>query len=116
MKNRFTILMQILLAGLYCSNSAANTLSSGNILVTATRINTGGLDARGHTTVITADDIEKSTARTLPELLGRGQGHPCDGRDGGVGETAWRGQNSGAATTGTAIAIPANPDANRWRE
>ncbi len=71
---RSVIVMQILLAGLCCGNAAANTLSSGNILVTATRINTGGLGARGHTTVITAEDIGKSTARTLPELLGREAG------------------------------------------
>ena len=69
MKNHFIIL----LAGLYCNNLAA-TETSANILVTATRINTGDLKARGHTTVITAEDIEKSTARTLPELLGREAG------------------------------------------
>ena len=71
---RSIIVMQILLAGLYCGTPAANPLLSDNILVTATRINTGVLNGHGHTTVITAEDIGKSTARTLPELLGREAG------------------------------------------
>jgi iron complex outermembrane receptor protein len=73
MKTRLFILIQLLLAGLYGSNLAA-TETSSNILVTATRIDPGNLKARGNTTVITAADIEKSTARTLPELLGREAG------------------------------------------
>jgi len=73
MKTRLIILIQLLLAGLYGSNLAA-TETSNNILVTATRIDPGNLKARGNTTVITAADIEKSTARTLPELLGREAG------------------------------------------
>jgi len=66
MKTRLFILIQLLLASLYGSNLAA-TETSSNILVTATRIDTGNLKARGNTTIITADDIEKSTARTLAE-------------------------------------------------
>ena len=73
MKIQLFILMQLLLAGLYGSNLAA-TETSGNILVTATRIDPGNLKARGNTSVITAKDIGKSTARTLPELLGREAG------------------------------------------
>ena len=75
MKIRSIIVIQALLAGLYCGSlSAAKPSPSGNILVTATRINSGSLDARGYTTVISAEAIEKSTARTLPELLGREAG------------------------------------------
>lgn len=44
------------------------------ILVTATRLDTETAKARGHVTVITAQDIRDSTARTLPELLGRETG------------------------------------------
>jgi len=73
-KNSIIIVLQILLAGLYCGSPAAGTPASNNILVTATRISTEGLKARGNTTVITAADIGKSTARTLPELLGREAG------------------------------------------
>ena len=73
MKTRLIILIQLLLAGLYGSDLAA-TETSNNILVTATRIDPGNLKARGNTTVITAMDIGKSTARTLPELLGREAG------------------------------------------
>ena len=71
LKNRFGIMMQILLAGLCSDAAVANSPPSANILVTATRINSGAHNARGHTTVITAEAIGKSTARTLPELLGR---------------------------------------------
>jgi iron complex outermembrane receptor protein len=73
MKTRLFILIQLLLASLYGSNLAA-TETPGNILVTATRIDPGNLKARGNTTVITAADIEKSTAHTLAELLGREAG------------------------------------------
>ena len=47
---------------------------SENILVTATRLDLVNTRARGNTTIITAADIEDSTARTLPELLGREAG------------------------------------------
>lgn len=52
----------------------SDTAPTENILVTATRLDTKNSRARGNTTVITADDIDNSTARTLPELLGREAG------------------------------------------
>ena len=52
----------------------AQTGASENILVTATRLDPINTRARGNTTIITATDIENSTAQTLPELLGREAG------------------------------------------
>jgi iron complex outermembrane receptor protein len=54
--------------------NAQQTGSPENILVTATRLDQANTRARGNTTIITATDIENSTARTLPELLGREAG------------------------------------------
>ena len=73
MKTGFSVLLSaaLLLTG---SSVTAETQQSENILVTATRLDPDNSKARGNTTIITAADIEKSTARTLPELLGREAG------------------------------------------
>jgi iron complex outermembrane receptor protein len=73
MKTRFTVLLTAALA-LTITSAFADTGQSENILVTATRLDPDNGKARGNTTIITAADIEKSTARTLPELLGREAG------------------------------------------
>ena len=52
----------------------AETTGPETILVTATRIDETNTRARGNTTIISAEDIRSSTARTLPELLGREAG------------------------------------------
>jgi iron complex outermembrane receptor protein len=56
----------------------AQTNSSGQeserILVTATRLDEADDKALGHVTVIRAEDIANSTARTIPELLAREAG------------------------------------------
>ena len=72
-KTHFTALLAAAMA-LTCANAIAETGQSENILVTATRLDPDNGKARGNTTIITAADIEKSTARTLPELLGREAG------------------------------------------
>jgi len=75
MTNPFTRLAAAAIFGL--SAATANAQQTGppeNILVTATRLDTVNTRARGNTTIITATDIEDSTARTLPELLGREAG------------------------------------------
>ncbi len=56
------------------TNASAETGTAENILVTATRLDEANTRARGNTTIISAQDIENSTARTLPELLGREAG------------------------------------------
>lgn len=71
---RIIRLLTILVAGLASTSGVAATDQSKNILVTATRLDLDNSKARGNTTVITAADIEQSTARTLPELLGREAG------------------------------------------
>ena len=73
MKTRLTVFLAAALV-LTASSSIAETEQSENILVTATRLDPDNGKARGNTTIITAADIEKSTARTLPELLGREAG------------------------------------------
>jgi len=73
LKTRLTVFLAVALA-LTASSGLAETEQSENILVTATRIDPDNSKARGNTTIITAADIEKSTARTLPELLGREAG------------------------------------------
>ncbi|MDX2455948.1 MAG: TonB-dependent receptor plug domain-containing protein, partial [Gammaproteobacteria bacterium] len=72
-KTHFTALLAAAMA-LTGANAIAETGQSENILVTATRLDPDNGKARGNTTIITAADIEKSTARTLPELLGREAG------------------------------------------
>jgi iron complex outermembrane receptor protein len=62
------------LIALLASAGIAASDESDRILVTATRLDPEQLQARGHVTVITAGDIERSTARNLPELLGREAG------------------------------------------
>ncbi len=74
MTNRFTRLATAVLLGLFVMAVNAQTGSPENILVTATRLDQANTRARGNTTIITAADIENSTARTLPELLGRQAG------------------------------------------
>lgn len=71
---RFTRLLSAILAGLLTVTQAAALEQQGSILVTATRLDADSAKARGNVTVITSADIEKSTARTLPELLGREAG------------------------------------------
>ena len=73
MKTRLTVFLAAALV-LTASSSIDETEQSENILVTATRLDPDNGKARGNTTIITAADIEKSTARTLPELLGREAG------------------------------------------
>ena len=73
LKTRFSVFLAAALA-LTASSGFAETEQSENILVTATRLDPDNSKARGNTTIITAADIEKSTARTLPELLGREAG------------------------------------------
>ena len=60
--------------GLSSTMVLAQSGASENILVTATRLDQVNTKARGNTTIITAADIENSTAQTLPELLGREAG------------------------------------------
>ena len=67
-------LLTILVACLTSTSGVAASDQSKNILVTATRLDLDNSKARGNTTVITAADIEQSTARTLPELLGQEAG------------------------------------------
>ena len=74
MTNPFTRLATAVLPGLFVMAVNAQTGSPENILVTATRLDQANTRARGNTTIITATDIENSTARTLPELLGREAG------------------------------------------
>jgi iron complex outermembrane receptor protein len=74
MHSRFTRLLSVLLAGLLPVTQTAALEQQDNILVTATRLDADTAKARGNVTVITAAEIENSTARTLPELLGREAG------------------------------------------
>ena len=73
MNNPLYILAAASLLGL-TTMALAETSNSGNILVTATRLDETNTRARGNTTIISAEDIQNSTARTLPELLGREAG------------------------------------------
>jgi iron complex outermembrane receptor protein len=74
MKIHHAVLMPILLAVMPVPGQSGTTGQSENILVTATRLDSEDSKALGHVTVISAADIENSTARTLPELLGREAG------------------------------------------
>jgi iron complex outermembrane receptor protein len=73
MNNPLYILAAASLLGL-TTTALAETSNSENILVTATRLDETNTRARGNTTIISAEDIQNSTARTLPELLGREAG------------------------------------------
>jgi iron complex outermembrane receptor protein len=73
MKTRFTFFLTAALV-VTVTSAFAETEQSENILVTATRLDPDNSKARGNTTIITAADIENSTARTLPELLSREAG------------------------------------------
>jgi len=74
MHTRYSALLTAAVLALTVTGTFAETGQSENILVTATRLDPDNSKARGNTTIITAADIEKSTARTLPELLGREAG------------------------------------------
>ena len=73
MNNPLYILAAASLLGL-TTTALAETSNPENILVTATRLEETNTRARGNTTIISAEDIQNSTARTLPELLGREAG------------------------------------------
>ncbi len=70
MHTRYSALLTAAVLALTVTGTFAETGQSENILVTATRLDPDNSKARGNTTIITAADIEKSTALTLPELLG----------------------------------------------
>jgi iron complex outermembrane receptor protein len=74
MTTPFTRLSAAAILCLSATGMHAQAGAAENILVTATRLDTVNTRARGNTTIITAADIEDSTARTLPELLGREAG------------------------------------------
>ena len=74
MKPHHAVLMPITLAVMPVCAQTPVTTPSENILVTATRLDSEDSKALGHVTVISATDIEQSTARTLPELLAREAG------------------------------------------
>jgi len=74
MHTRFSAFLTASVIALTVTGTCADTEQSGNILVTATRLDADNSKARGNSTIITAADIEKSTARTLTELLGREAG------------------------------------------
>ena len=61
-------------AGLLAASCAIAAEETEKILVTATRLDPERGQARGHVTIITAEQIQRSTARALPELLGREAG------------------------------------------
>jgi len=71
---RFAVFLVLSVAAFMVTSTFAQTEESENILVTATRLDLDNSKARGNTTIITAAEIEKSTARSLPELLGREAG------------------------------------------
>ena len=66
--------LALTVTGLLAAGCATAAGETEKILVTATRLDPGRDQARGHVTIITAEQIERSTARTLPELLGREAG------------------------------------------
>jgi len=74
MTNQLIELAAASIIGLSSTVFLAQTGAAENILVTATRLDQVNTRARGNTTIITAADIENSTAQTLPELLGREAG------------------------------------------
>ncbi|MGB7933278.1 MAG: TonB-dependent receptor plug domain-containing protein, partial [Gammaproteobacteria bacterium] len=74
MKTRRTILLPAMLAVMPAYGQTPIDEQSENILVTATRLDNEDSKALGYVTVISASDIENSTARTVPELLSREAG------------------------------------------
>jgi iron complex outermembrane receptor protein len=74
MTNRVFRVAAAAVIGLLTSTAIAQSDVTESILVTATRLDMTNTRARGNTTIITAADIEDSTARTLPELLGQEAG------------------------------------------
>jgi iron complex outermembrane receptor protein len=74
MKFHRAVLIPALLAARVLWAQTETVPESESILVTATRLDEEDNRALGHITVISADDIAKSTARTLPELLAREAG------------------------------------------
>jgi iron complex outermembrane receptor protein len=74
MKPRHAVLMPAMLAVMPVCAQTPIASQSENILVTATRLDDEDNRALGHVTVISAGDIENSTARTVPELLAREAG------------------------------------------
>jgi iron complex outermembrane receptor protein len=74
MKPHHAVLMPAMLAVMPLYGQTSIAEQSENILVTATRLDNESDKALGHVTVISASDIENSTARTIPELLAREAG------------------------------------------
>jgi iron complex outermembrane receptor protein len=74
MKPHHAVLMPVMLAVMPVCGQTPVTAQSENIMVTATRLEDEDILAFGHVTVISAGDIENSTARTVPELLAREAG------------------------------------------
>ena len=74
MKPHHAVLMPVMLAVMPVCGQTLITSQSENILVTATRLDNEDNKALGHVTIISARDIENSTARTVPELLAREAG------------------------------------------
>jgi iron complex outermembrane receptor protein len=74
MKPHHAVLMPAMLAVMPVCAQTPIASQSENILVTATRLDDEDNRALGHVTVISAGDIENSTARTVPELLAREAG------------------------------------------
>ncbi|MGD2056837.1 MAG: hypothetical protein PVJ15_08515, partial [Gammaproteobacteria bacterium] len=74
MKTGYLALAPALLAIVPATGQAAAAEQADSILVTATRLDSINNQGRGYVSVITAQDIANSTARTLPDLLGREAG------------------------------------------
>ena len=74
MKTRHAVLLPAMLVVMPAYGQTPMDEQSENILVTATRLDNEDSKALGHVTVISASDIENSTARTVPELLAREAG------------------------------------------
>lgn len=74
MKTRHAVLLPAMLAVMPAHGQTPIDEQSENILVTATRLDNEDSKALGYVTVISASDIENSTARTVPELLAREAG------------------------------------------
>jgi len=69
MSYRIIYLATGLLACSIVSPLSAETVKSDPVIVTASRLDNENATAPVHLTVITAEDIQKSASRTLPELL-----------------------------------------------
>jgi iron complex outermembrane recepter protein len=74
MKPQHAVLVPAMLAVMPAYGQTPIDEQSENILVTATRLDNQDSKALGYVTVISASDIENSTARTVPELLAREAG------------------------------------------